>query len=94
MSADEAVYAGEPSREIFANYLYLFRIISSWLISPNYFDGYGAHFSILSSSEFGTGISESNYDFAYYLRPTINLKKDVKFTGTGTSTDPYKIVSE
>ena len=39
----------------------------------------------------GGVLSDSTGEKAKYLRPVINLNKDVKMVGTGSIDDPYKI---
>ena len=91
LTADEVVYAG-TYKEGATNgkyYLYNSSISSNcWLLTP--FGLYNEWF--IGSSGFihrFRGLNSS-----YPFRPSINLKKNVKFSGTGTSSDPYKIVSE
>ena len=63
-----------------------------WLLSPDHYqDSHAIELSVVGSHG---GINNDYVNSAHVFRPTINLKKDIKFTGTGTSTDPYKIVIE
>ena len=68
-----------------------------WLSSPNNYNGSNANEWNVNGA-FGRlesyNVDSSTEGYPYTFRPTINLKKDIKFTGTGTSTDPYKIVTE
>ena len=95
LTADEVTYAGAYSNTQVnkAYYLYNSSITSdSWLISPYEFDSTVAIIFVISYSN---GYITANYVAGSdSFRPTINLKKGVKFSGTGTSSDPYKIVSE
>ena len=96
LTADEVVYAGayKANQTNKTYYLYNSSISSSWwLSSPYYYTGYDAD----EWAVYGSNGAFNNYSDVYAsdaLRPTINLKNSVKFTGTGTSSDPYKIVSE
>ena len=95
LSADEVAYAGayKYNQTNKTHYLYKSSITIHWWLSSPYvyggsvaygWDFYGSNGSISSYSVFNTGA----------FRPSINLRYSIKFTGTGTSTDPYKIVSE
>ena len=95
ITADEVAYAGtyryNQANKLY--YLYNPSITSYWwILFPNYY--YGSHaYGWYISYSFG-GIYNRYIDDVISFRPTINLKSDIKFTGTGTSSDPYKIVSE
>ena len=61
-----------------------------WLITPkSNWDG-GA-FGIYGG---GYGGMRYNVYGDYGVRPVVHLRSDIVLTGSGTSTDPYKIVSE
>ena len=100
LTADEVAYAGayKESKINKTYYLYNSSITSYWwLSSPNFYYGSFAYWWRVNGSG---GYIRDNFhavdiaDSSVAFRPTINLKKDIKFTGTGTSGDPYKIVSE
>ncbi len=94
LTVDEAAYAGayKYSQENKTYYLYNASIKTRWwLLSPFYFGSYAGNWYVNYSNGY---IYDDYVDSSYNIRPTINLKNDVKFTGTGTSTDAYKIVSE
>ena len=63
-----------------------------WLSSPNNYNGSNANEWNFNGSN--GNIDNNNVNNSNAFRSSINLKKDVKFSGTGTSTDPYKIVTE
>ena len=95
ITADEVAYAGayKANQANETYYLYNSSINNIWWFSSPYFlDGSTAcqwyFFGPDGSIDF------DNAGLPFVFRPTINLKKDVKFSGTGTSTDPYKIVTE
>jgi len=84
ITADEAAMAGGvwgiPNKKY-----YLFSGGYDWTLSPSYFsdraymmgiDQFGAFFHTMVLDSRG-------------IRPVINLRSDVKLTGTGTMTDPY-----
>ena len=96
LTADEVAYAGvykyfQTNKKY---YLYNSSITSGWLLlSPS------AHDKGDNSLECLVDVSGGNITLdlvsnSYAFRPTVNLKADIKFTGIGTSTDPYKIVTE
>ena len=63
-----------------------------WLSSPNNYNGSNANEWNFNGSN--GNIDNNNVNNSNAFRSSINLKKDIKFIGTGTSTDPYKIVTE
>lgn len=58
-------------------------------MSPNCFDSMLARVFTVNSDG-----SPAGYDVRpqWGVRPVINLASDVKLTGTGTTSDPYKVV--
>ena len=58
-------------------------------MSPYYFDGSNANVFVVDDY----GGLYYYVDYTYGVRPVINIRSDVAITGTGTTTDPYKIVS-
>ena len=95
LSADEDAYAGvyKYFQTNKTHYLYNSSITSDWyLLSPGNHNGSNAYEWYVYYSD--GRIDSNNVVNSIAFRPTINLKKDVKFSGTGTSSDPYKIVSE
>ena len=96
LTADEVAYAGayKYNQTNKTYYLYNSLIISTWwILSPSrFYDSYVGGW--LVDGSYGVIYNYRGVNNSYSFRPTINLKKDVKFTGTGTSSDPYKIVSE
>ena len=95
LSADEIAYAGAYKAEVSNKTYYLYNSSLSsdwWIISPSYITGSRA---VEWFFDISNGYSSHNFvNNNCAFRPTINLKNDIKFTGTGTSTDPYKIVTE
>ena len=95
LTADEVAYAGtyKYSQTNKTYYLYSSSITSHWwLMSPSNYDGSLVYLWFNGYSYGSINYYDIRNSFAF--RPTINLKADIKFTGTGTSTDAYKIVSE
>lgn len=93
LTADEMLMAGvSPVESGINNYLYdgtVFPTMTQFV------------FSQFRGSSFSSGAYESNRKLTEatllntsFVRPVINLKADVKFTGTGTKDDPYVIITE
>ena len=61
-----------------------------WLLSPNSDDSYHAWYVCGGGGDFGT----DNHDTfsAYGVRPTVYLNSNIGLSGSGTSSDPYKII--
>ena len=87
ISMDEMSFAGEVS-EITNSTFYLRTTLSYWTMTPSTmaFDGARMYISKTNNS-----VSTARTSAAHGVRPVINLKADVQLTGTGTSTDPYKL---
>ncbi len=89
ISADEAMLGGilrtgSPNTYLNTNQIY-------WTMSPNGFNGSIASMLVVSSSGH---IGGGNDVFTTYpgVRPVINLRSDVQITGSGTVSDPFKVV--
>ena len=90
ISVDEAMLAGlAMNKSTSGNYLNTGQ--TYWTMSPLFFvstvDG-AAVFEVLSSGS----LIGNNVDNATNVRPVINLRADVSLTGSGTTTDPFKVV--
>ena len=71
---------------------YLYNNKNYWTMSPYYFDT--SHSSAFVFRVYSDGLLDcNNVNVALGVRPVINLKADVKFTGSGTADDPYTVVS-
>ena len=89
ISADEAMFAGIPNFETGStsnNYLYTDQ--AYWTMSPYYFNGIAHVFDVNVVGY----LSHGYVDDTYGVRPVINLRADVALTGSGTTTDPFKVV--
>ena len=90
ISADEAMFAGIPNWNSGGNTNnYLYTGQTYWTMYPYYFDGiYGVRvFWVRSSGYLSTGSVNGKYG----VRPVINLRSDVALTGSGTTSDPFRI---
>ena len=88
ISADEAMFAGIPNWNGTNQNNYLYTGQTYWTMSPNWFDiGDALAFRVISS-----GYLHSDYvTYSYGVRPVINLRSDVALTGSGTTSDPFKV---
>ena len=88
ISADEAMFAGIPNWNSSNSNNYLYTGKNYWTMSPYFFDGV-AYVSFVDSDGFlyGNGVYGTSG-----VRPVINLRADVSLTGSGTTSDPFKIV--
>ena len=89
ITADEVAFAGGVYNYNNNSY-YLYNNSDYWTISPYNFPGRAATFRItLSGSLLYNGVTYENG-----VRPVINLRADVQITGSGTTTDPFKLSVE
>ncbi|MCM1053723.1 MAG: hypothetical protein NC483_07105, partial [Ruminococcus sp.] len=96
ITADEASYAGlvygEPNKTS-TNYLYTNR--TYWTITPSFYENENSarviNVNLGGSMYAGSGLPH-NVTFEFGIRPVINLRSDVEFTGNGTIDSPYKVV--
>ncbi len=87
ITADEVVYAGGLySTNNLAYYLNTGE--NYWTMSPFSFNGISA--VVFRMNSLGT-LTDSGVFNIYGLRPVINLKSSVEFTGSGTIDDPYTV---
>ncbi|MCM1053772.1 MAG: hypothetical protein NC483_07365, partial [Ruminococcus sp.] len=95
ITADEASYAGMVANwkdvdvRLLTNYLNVRQ--AYWSMSPSYY--YDTSYKAVVLFIGGTGIIGNNIvSNEYGVRPVINLRSDVTFTGDGTKSNPYKVV--
>ena len=89
LTIDEVIYAGAFIEESNNTY-YLYTGQNYWVMSPGNFDGTRARiFMVNNTGSFQTDNANSSLG----IRPVINLKANLKFTGSGTILDPYVVVS-
>ena len=93
ITADEVAMAGSVYNSSGSSSYYLYSGERYWTFSPSdYLDGPDIYDAFGDS---GTGaISRDVTVTVMEVRPVINLKADVRFTGTGTIEDPYVIITE
>ena len=84
LTSDEYVLAGNGNS-------YLDVGIDYWTMSPYYFENYGVAFVFVVYSGGGL-IDYWGVDGIWGVRPVINLRSDIRLTGTGTTTDPFRLV--
>ena len=88
ITSDEVIYAGLAwNGETTSNYLYTGQ--HYWTISPYRFDTDGS--AVVFSVHMAGFLVSSNVNSYPGIRPVINLRGDLTITGSGTTTDPYKV---
>ena len=85
---DEAVYAGGYFSRNNSNYYLYNPAIYSWTMSPA---GVASNYSYMWRIESGGYFWYLSSNSGSSLRAVINLKSDVKASGTGTSSDPFVV---
>ena len=99
LTADEAFFAGGAQYSNSNTSYYLYSGESFWTLSPSYNGGIGpgsgAHVWLVNSegqltenNVYGDGMGQY---YLYAIRPVINLRTDVEFTGDGSFENPYVI---
>ena len=91
ISADESMLAGISNWNSSGNTNnYLYTGQNYWTMSPSYYSGDAFVLCVLSDG------SLNNYymgDAALGVRPVINIRANVEITGSGTTSDPFVVVS-
>ena len=89
ISADEVVFAGGVYGSVNSGY-YLYNNAYCWTMSPFHFDGSNSWaFNVWSNG----GLNALGVHGTYGVRPVINLKSSIAISGSGTTSDPFKVVS-
>ena len=88
LTADEASLAGLlQGTDNYTNYLYTNE--SYWLLSPAHFSGFAYPWNVYV----GGGLrNDSNATKSRGARGVLNLNSNTEISGTGTSSDPYKVI--
>ena len=87
ISMDEVWYAGGYQTANSNYYLYTNQVY--WTITPGYYINDSAGVFIMSRN--GSLGGSDGVEGTWGVRPVINLKADIKLTGSGTTTDPYRV---
>ena len=90
ISADEAMFAGIPIWNNSSPSNYLCTEEYYWTMSPSFFEGISAYVFNIDSS--GSLVDNYYVNRTHSVRPVINLRADVSLTGSGTTSDPFKVV--
>ena len=85
LTSDEYVLAGNGNS-------YLDVGIDYWTMSPYYFENYGVAFVFVVYQSGGL-IDYWGVDGIWGVRPVINLRSDIPITGSGTTSDPFRLIS-
>ena len=89
ISADEVVFAGGVYGSVNSGY-YLYNNAYCWTMSPFHFDGSNSWaFNVWSNG----GLNALGVNGTYGVRPVINLKSSIAISGSGTTSDPFKVVA-
>ena len=88
ITADEVAMAGGVIGVQNTSY-YLWNAAYYWTMSPSYFSNNSAGVFLIYS--YG-GLTHSNLNLTFGVRPVINLSSNVEIIGSGTSSDPYVVV--
>ena len=88
ITADEVAFAGGVYGSSNSSY-YLYNSDYYWTMSPSWHDEGYAHVFVMCYDGF---FSDDNVGWSGYgVRPVINIRADVQLTGSGTTTDPFKV---
>lgn len=88
LTADEIMFAGENGNG------YLQGADLYWTMTPrSYGNDYDAVGAGMWYAGYNYGMDYFHDTYVYGIRPVINIRSDVLFTGTGKIDDPYKLVS-
>ena len=87
ITADEVEFAG--GKNVDNKSYYLYNGHNYWTMSPNRWYG---PYTLVFFADVNGQLNNTNVDFPYGLRPVINLKSDVTFTGNGTIDNPYVVI--
>ena len=85
ITADEVAFAGGVYNQSNTSY-YLYNNAYYWTMSPYTFNGGTAH--VFTGTLYGWYVTYTNG-----VRPVINLKSAIAITGSGTTSDPFKVVA-
>ena len=89
ISADEAMLGGIPWTGTNTN-TYLYTEQHYWTMSPSRFGDSGALVFIVNTYGY---LYDGDVNSTYGVRPVINLKSAIVITGSGTTSDPFKVGS-
>ena len=88
ITADEVAFAGGVYGTRNRSF-YLYSELAYWTMSPSIFAGLYSYVLYVSSNS----LDSEEVNTELNIRPVINLSSNVTITGSGTSTDPYTVVS-
>ena len=94
VSADEVTLAGGGSNVWDYNY-YLYTGQNYWTMSPYRYNNNAYVFLVYNDGSLGAGptLLGQFVNGSFGVRPVINLRADVQLTGSGTTSDPFVVVS-
>ena len=89
ISADEAMFAAIPNWNSSNSNNYLYTGQYYWTMSPSIYDRWAYVFNV-NSNGFP---SYNDVENSTGVRPVINIRSDVALSGSGTTSDPFAVVS-
>ena len=89
VTSDEAVLTGITYNTANTG-SYLYTGQDFWTMSPARFNGSYAYVFVVDSHD---PLGYNDVTSTYGVRPVINLRADVQLTGSGTTSDPFKVVA-
>ena len=92
ITADEIMFAGGRYGVDSSSY-YLYTGTSYWTMTPGGIDNRN-NSRVFSVYENGLLVTDFDTDYQLGVRPVINLRSDVKITGSGTIEDPYIVQTD
>ena len=90
ITADEVAFAGGVVGSSNSSY-YLYNKAYYWTMSPYYFRSANSSALVFVVPDNGN-LGGTDVDTSRGVRPVINIRSDVAMTGSGTTSDPFKIV--
>ena len=89
ISVDEAMLGGIPNWNSSNSNNYLYTGQNYWTMSPYYYGSTGARVFVVIISGY---LNWGGVTGMTGVRPVINIRADVSLTGSGTTSDPFKVV--
>ncbi len=91
ITADEAAYAGGADNSNGGYYLHTGS--AYWTMSPAHTNSLGVYSYVFRVASDGSLDHDNFVTYSLGVRPVLNLRSDVVLIGTGSSTDPFVVVS-
>ena len=92
ITADEVAFAGGVNGSSNSSY-YLYNNAYYWTMSPHRFTGDAYVFYVWLDGRLDGYLESTHVTIKLGVRPVINLRSDIPLTGSGTTSDPFRLVS-